>query len=117
MTAEIRATDFFGRWGGEEFILLLRDDDCNAARATADKLRRLIAEEKFPVVGSITCSFGVTGWEESDTVASLVSRADRALYASKNDGRNKVSCDKSTQADCLSCMQKNNLVLSLEESA
>lgn len=117
VTAEIRATDFFGRWGGEEFILLLRDDDCNAARATADKLRRLIAEEKFPVVGSITCSFGVTGWEESDTVASLVSRADRALYASKNDGRNKVSCDKSTQADCLSCMQKNNLVLSLEESA
>lgn len=98
---EIRATDFFARWGGEEFILLLRDDNCDAAFATAEKLRKLIANTHFPSVGTITCSFGVTAWEENDTATSLVSRADKALYASKHHGRNKVSCEKSTETACL----------------
>lgn len=98
---EIRNTDFFGRWGGEEFILLLRDDNCDAAFAAAEKLRKLIAATKFPGVDTvITCSFGVTAWEEADTADSLVSRADHALYASKNHGRNQVSCARSTGEGC-----------------
>lgn len=97
---QIRATDFFGRWGGEEFILLLRDDDCDAAFATAEKLRALIAATHFPGVGAITCSFGVTAWHEDDTAATLLARADRALYASKDSGRNLTSCDRSSANAC-----------------
>lgn len=98
--AEVRATDFFARWGGEEFILLLRDDNCDAAYATAEKLRKLIAATEFPGVGKVTCSFGVTAWEEDDTAESLVSRADKALYASKHHGRDLVSCGYSIGKGC-----------------
>ncbi|MEW6163509.1 MAG: diguanylate cyclase [Pseudomonadota bacterium] len=89
---EVRATDFLGRWGGEEFILLLRDDGCDAAFATAEKLRERIAAEDFPDVGRVTCSFGVTAWAADDTAESLVARADRALYISKQNGRDQTRC-------------------------
>ena len=59
VSTEVRVTDFFGRWGGEEFVLLLRDDDCEAAMAAAEKLRNLIASSDIPSVGKVTCSFGV----------------------------------------------------------
>lgn len=117
VSAEIRATDFFGRWGGEEFILLFRDDGCEAAHVAAEKLRKRIAETEFPGVGRITCSFGITAWEENDTVTSLVSRADQALYASKQAGRNKVCCEKTGCVDCLDCKQKNNTLSSDKELA
>lgn len=96
----IRAIDFFGRWGGEEFVLLLRDDDCGSALAVAEKLRQLIAGADFPVVGKLTCSFGVAAWEQDDTEASLVARADKALYASKEGGRNLVSCVQGVGGSC-----------------
>lgn len=92
----IRTTDLFARWGGEEFVLLLKDDDCDVAMATAEKLRVQIASADFPAVGKVTCSFGVAVWEQDDTAASFVARADKALYASKKAGRNRVTCEKST---------------------
>lgn len=87
---EIRATDFFCRWGGEEFVLLLRDDDQDAAFAMADKLRARIEREHFPLVGQVTCSFGLTAWTAHDTEEDFVARADRALYEAKKLGRNRV---------------------------
>ena len=90
VSTEVRVTDFFGRWGGEEFVLLLRDDDCEAAMAAAEKLRNLIASSDIPSVGKVTCSFGVAAWMLGDTEASLVARADKALYAAKHAGRNCV---------------------------
>ncbi|MBI5922086.1 MAG: diguanylate cyclase [Betaproteobacteria bacterium] len=87
---EIRATEFFARWGGEEFVLLLRDDGCEAAIAVAEKLRNLIASQDFPGVGKVTCSFGVTAWQQDDSETSLVARADKALFEAKKGGRNQV---------------------------
>lgn len=98
--AEIRSTDFFARWGGEEFVVLLRDDDCAAAIVAAEKLRKLIASTDFPVVGKVRCSFGVTAWQQGDTEASFVARADKALYASKAGGRNRVSYTQEAWSVC-----------------
>ncbi len=94
ISSGIRHTDFFARWGGEEFVLLLRDDDCHVALTTAEKLRNQIASADFPAIGRVTCSFGVTAWEPGDTPASFVARADKALYASKRAGRNRVTCEE-----------------------
>lgn len=107
VSKEIRSTDFFGRWGGEEFILLLRDGDCAAAYSTAEKIRKLIAATDFPAVGSVTCSFGVTAWLENDTATSLLSRADSALYTAKQRGRNQTACEHQTVSGCpgrLACL-------------
>lgn len=90
VAASIRNTDLFARWGGEEFILLLRDDTGAAAAAVAEKLRRIIADTDFPPVGRVTCSFGVAAWRPGDTERSLVGRADLSLYEAKKDGRNLV---------------------------
>ena len=100
VSTEVRVTDFFGRWGGEEFVLLLRDDDCEAAMAAAEKLRNLIASSDIPSVGKVTCSFGVAAWMLGDTEASLVARADKALYESKKGGRNLVTCTQGVTGNC-----------------
>ncbi|GEM_PF-1038148 len=97
---ETRSTDFFGRWGGEEFVLLLREEGCDAAMVTAEKLRHLIVDTEFPTVGKLTCSFGVAAWNPDDTEASLVARADSALYASKDGGRNRVTCEQGNAGSC-----------------
>lgn len=100
VSTKVRVTDFFGRWGGEEFVLLLRDDDCEAAMAAAEKLRNLIASSDIPSVGKVTCSFGVAAWMLGDTEASLVARADKALYESKKGGRNLVTCTQGVTGNC-----------------
>lgn len=100
VSSQVRTTDFFGRWGGEEFVLLLRDDDCEAAMAAAEKLRTLIANSSFPYVNKLTCSFGVAAWMPGDTEASLVARTDKALYESKNGGRNVVTCTQGVTGIC-----------------
>lgn len=97
VSTEVRVTDFFGRWGGEEFVLLLRDDDCEAAMAAAEKLRNLIASSDIPSVGKVTCSFGVAAWMLGDTEASLVARADKALYESKKGGPLSAYCAQRTR--------------------
>jgi diguanylate cyclase (GGDEF)-like protein len=96
----IRDIDLFARWGGEEFVLLLKDNDCDEAMVVAEKLRSQIASVSFPAVGKVTCSFGVTAWKQDDTEASFVARADKALYASKNGGRNQVICEQGANGDC-----------------
>ncbi len=108
VAGEIRATDLFCRWGGEEFVLLLRDHDCDAAITLAEKLRILIESSDFPAIGKMTCSFGVTVWEQDDTETSFMARADKALYDSKRDGRNRVCFERmrtSTPLDCVACGQ------------
>ncbi len=97
---EIRTTDFFARWGGEEFVLLLRDEDCDEAIVAAEKLRKQIENTDFPAVGKVTCSFGVAAWEHGDTEESFVARADKALYAAKKGGRNQVICTQGAKGSC-----------------
>jgi diguanylate cyclase (GGDEF)-like protein len=86
----IRTTDIFGRIGGEEFAIVLPETSKQAAADFAEKIRQLIEEEKFPGVDQVTICLGVTQCYENDTSSSLFSRADVALYAAKNAGRNRV---------------------------
>lgn len=86
-----RSADIFARYGGEEFIILAPETDVNGALAHAERLRRDIEKFDFKPAGHITSSFGVTEFNaESDTLESLLDRADKALYIAKEVGRNRV---------------------------
>lgn len=88
-----RATDFIGRWGGEEFLIVCPHTDTIGASRLAENLRQTIQDHHFPVVEHKTASFGVASYRQNDTVTEIVSRADAALYAAKEAGRNRVEAD------------------------
>jgi diguanylate cyclase (GGDEF)-like protein len=90
LAENIRDTDTLGRWGGEEFLLILPHTDLDQACALAEKLRKSIAQETIPVVGQKTSSFGVTTYCPGDNVTNLIARSDEALYEAKKMGRNRV---------------------------
>lgn len=100
--AAIRASDIFARYGGEEFVLLLPDTTLGKGKVLADRIRKKLAVDPITLKGcplTITASFGVArhrAHESSDPPAAvyeqLISRADEALYAAKNSGRNRVCC-------------------------
>lgn len=91
LTSNTRKADLIGRWGGEEFIIILPELDANEARLAAGKLVRKISENRFDLgkedVG-ITVSIGVAEFEPKSTVHTLIKNADRALYQAKAKGRN-----------------------------
>ncbi len=86
----IRATDIVARWGGEEFMVLMRQTDIKAAKKVVEKLRLVIAGHHFETVNKLTVSFGVTVFESQDDMKSLLKRVDDALYQAKQKGRNRV---------------------------
>lgn len=86
----IRNTDVFARWGGEEFTLLLPCTNVENATFVVDNLRKLIENVDFKTIGKKTCSIGLTQFKKGDTVDSVLVRADEALYEAKESGRNKV---------------------------
>jgi len=86
----LRKTDIAGRWGGEEFLILLPQQPRKSAVQLAEKLRKAIAASYFPVVGSITSSFGVAELSADELAAGLVEKADVTLYRAKELGRNRV---------------------------
>jgi diguanylate cyclase (GGDEF)-like protein len=93
VTALVRGVDTVGRWGGEEFMVILPETDGQTAIATAERMRATIAAYPFEAAhgAHITCSIGVASYpgdgEDRDT---LVGTADRALYTAKRLGRNRV---------------------------
>ncbi len=90
----IRDTDIVGRYGGEEFIIILPKTNLSSSWGVAERLRSIIekAEMKDSAgnVFTITVSLGLAGWERDEDAASLISRADEALYKAKGKGRNRV---------------------------
>ncbi|BBO80458.1 hypothetical protein DSCO28_10240 [Desulfosarcina ovata subsp. sediminis] len=90
LKANFRKTDVPGRWGGEEFLVILPHQDRRCASGIAEKLRRIIETTNFPDVGRITSSFGVAEYLDRDTPKGIVMRADAALYRAKQQGRNRV---------------------------
>jgi diguanylate cyclase (GGDEF)-like protein len=80
----------FGRWGGEEFIIISSQSGKNALEL-ADELRLKIKEYHFKTAGRLTVSFGVTEYIVGESIDSFISRADRGLYQSKHEGRNRVT--------------------------
>ena len=93
VTSQIRASDIFARWGGEEFILFLPDTKLKNAIKVAQNLRQKIEEYAFGNVEKITCSFGVTTLQDQDSKESFIKRADILLYEAKESGRNCVVSD------------------------
>ena len=91
----LREVDLVGRWGGEEFLVLLPDTDSAGAHVVGDRLRAgveaLAAFENGPEC--VTCSVGVACFDASDSTSGLVDRADKALYRAKEAGRNKCEVD------------------------
>jgi len=79
-----------GRWGGEEFAVIIYGEDADSLKSTAEKLRISIESAEFEAVGSITCSIGVSELRKGDTHETLFSRADHAMYTTKSEGRNRV---------------------------
>jgi len=86
----IRESDAFARWGGEEFVILTPNADVDNAVVLAEKIRKKISNFEFDEIGSITCSFGVAQMQDGFTLENLVENADRALYMAKRSGRNRT---------------------------
>lgn len=97
----LRATDFISRFGGEEFVLLLPETSAEDAKRVLDELRGHIAALPFHFRGepvTITFSAGVATLEDGDTEDTLFDRADKALYAAKDAGRNRVRLSAESEA-------------------
>ncbi len=86
----IRSVDTAGRWGGEEFMVLMPQTVAASARTAAEKLRQAIAQHRFAEAGTVTASFGVALLTPQDDRDSLLKKADQALYQAKARGRNRV---------------------------
>jgi len=92
--ANIRDIDKFGRYGGEEFLLVLPDTPDDEAVRTLDRLREIIADldwSAFSPGMQVTISAGVAMLKPDETADTFLARADRALYAAKAQGRNRIS--------------------------
>ncbi|MDH4416520.1 MAG: sensor domain-containing diguanylate cyclase [Acidovorax sp.] len=91
LEARLRGSDVIARLGGEEFVALLPDTDLEGARAIAQTLVAAMAQQRDPMVGTITVSAGVASMRNaSDTGAAILRRGDMALYEAKGQGRNRV---------------------------
>lgn len=90
----LRGSDTLGRYGGEEFMIVLAETKLQAACSLAERIRMIVEEHEFKFEGKIipvTLSLGVTELDTSvESSESLIKRADHALYNAKNSGRNRV---------------------------
>jgi two-component system, cell cycle response regulator len=99
LRTSIRETDIAGRYGGDEFIIILPYTDLKYSHMIAERVRKTVQltkieksdEESF----CVTLSGGVSTWADNDDSYSLISRADTALYKAKNNGRNKIEAESS----------------------
>ena len=97
LKSKVRGQDSVARLGGEEFALLLAETDISGARIVAENMRQTIAgcqihridaQEK---IGGITISIGVAAYASGNSLIDLLDHADKALYASKGQGRNRTT--------------------------
>lgn len=91
MKVSFRADDMIFRFGGEEFVLIVRCPNQGACRVTLDRFRERVATYMFPQVGTVTVSLGVTRMLREIFTVTLLDYADQALYHSKKNGRNRVT--------------------------
>ena len=87
---QARSLDIVARYGGEEFVVILPETDQNEAKAIAEQLRQAVEQAKWQT-GRITVSVGIATAIKTDNETTILQRADKALYASKENGRNHVT--------------------------
>ena len=90
MQAHFRDNDFLFRFGGEEFVIILNATTKERALMAFDRFRTAMAEYSFPQIGQVTISIGVIEMDPSIFTATLLDRADKALYHAKRNGRNQT---------------------------
>jgi diguanylate cyclase (GGDEF)-like protein len=94
LTQQVRAYDAVGRWGGEEFLILLPNTALAEARAAAERIREAIEAARLPLVEGggvrLTASLGVAMLADHQSLHELTQQADAALYRAKQAGRNQV---------------------------
>jgi two-component system cell cycle response regulator len=104
LARQLRASDFAARWGGEEIVVALASTDAEGGRMAAERLRAavqaLVVTDADGANIPVTVSVGVAGLRSHDTLESLVEQADRAMYASKQGGRNRVTLAGLDVAPC-----------------
>jgi len=96
LAANSRPFDLVGRWGGEEFVCLMKNINAPNLEALAERFRRLVAASYLEAAGAVirvTISLGATLLQAGDTPDTAIGRADRLMYHSKQEGRNRVTTD------------------------
>lgn len=89
----LRASDQFGRWGGEEFTILTTGTELESAQQLADRLRIAIENHRFGMDQHLSASFGIATYRPGDVGTALIKRADVALYRAKAQGKNRVEIE------------------------
>lgn len=86
VSKQIQEDEMFGRWGGEEFMILAKRN----GKQVAENIRKTVQQASFPQGVSVTASFGVCDFEEVASAQLLMKAVDKALYRAKEQGRNQV---------------------------
>jgi diguanylate cyclase (GGDEF)-like protein len=92
----LRAGDHFGRWGGEEFIIVAPEMSLENAWKLANRIRSVLEDHDFDPAGTLSASFGVSEFRPGDSRTTLVKRADVAVYRAKTGGKNRVEAEPKT---------------------
>jgi len=90
LKSNVRGNDVVGRWGGEEFMMLLSNSNAIKAQVVAEKMRVLVKQHQFPGVGNVTISLGICEVSRELSVLEMIDCADQALYKAKKKGRDQV---------------------------
>jgi diguanylate cyclase (GGDEF)-like protein len=113
----IRASDSLFRWGGEEFVILATGVGFRGGAVLAESLREAIAAQPFAPVGAITASLGVAEYLRGESAEEWFERTDRALYAAKSGGRNRIFvCQEGASDQAMAQSQVGVLRLSWHEA-
>jgi diguanylate cyclase (GGDEF)-like protein/hemerythrin-like metal-binding protein/PAS domain S-box-containing protein len=89
----LRSTDLLGRWGGEEFVVLLPETGLKGAHLICERLRCTLEGFRFGEGIKVTASMGIAAYREGEELASLLGRADSCMYRAKQNGKNRVVMD------------------------
>ena len=102
MLAQLRTVDQLGRFGGEEFLILLPDATLDDARACATRLLGSVAGLSLPARPEVrvTISIGLSACLPGESAHALLGRVDRALYQAKRDGRNRIAIGEARKPAC-----------------
>lgn len=101
LVAKVRESDIVARYGGEEFAIILTGAELAQARVIAENIRKDVAQRRFKKrisgesLGGVTISIGITEWSPGKTAEVTIEEADKALYAAKRAGRNRIATSTS----------------------